>query len=138
MPNGGNENISPGDISLPQWGDAVPTTTPVAGQLTPPAAGNDLSITPLPTSEQGKPNDDYQQTSNNDDLFASIPPASGQDNENNFNLAAQGGEIASASSADLGADTDFSGAAGETPPFVLGKGKKLRARRNGGKWRAIV
>ena len=134
-PNGGNENISPGDNS---WGDFVPTTTPVAGQVTPPAAGNDLTITPLSTSEQATPVDYYQQTTNNDDLFASLPPASGQNNENRFNLDAQGGELASAASADLGTGTDFTGAAGEIPPVVLGTGKKLRVRRNGGKWRAIV
>lgn len=136
-PNGGNENVSPGDISSPQWGDFVPTTNPVAGQLTPPAAaGSDLSlqangITPLPTSEKATPIDSDQQTTSNDDLFASIPTASGQ-NENGFNLAAQGGELASAPSA------DFSDAAGEIPPSVLGLGEKLRVRRNGGKWRAVI
>lgn len=133
-PNGGNENISPGDNS---WGDFLPTTTPVAGQLNSPA-GKDLSIAPLPTNEQATPIDYFQQTTNNDDLSASLPPASGQNNENSFNLDGQGGELAFAASADLGTGSDFSGAAGEIPPFVSGKGKKLRVRRDGGKWRAIV
>lgn len=118
----------------------MPTTTPVAGQLSPPAAGNDLSlpehgITPLPTSEQATPIGAYQQTTNNGDLLASLPPASSQ-NENSFNL--EGGELASAPSVDLGVSTDFSDVAGEIPPFMLGTGKKLKVRRNGGKWRADI
>lgn len=118
----------------------MPTTTPVAGQLSPPAAGNDLSlpehgITPLPTSEQATPIGAYQQTTNSGDLLALLPPASGQ-NENNFNL--EGGELASAPSVNLGVSTDFSDVAGEIPPFMLGTGKKLKVRRNGGKWRADI
>lgn len=131
----------------------MPTTTPVAGQLTPPAASNDPplqanDITLLPTSEQATPVDYYQQTpttnENDDGLFASLPspPASGQNDGTNFdNLAVpqSGGKIESAPSPDLGVgSTDFSGTAnGDFSPFVLGMGKKLRVRRNGGKWGAL-
>lgn len=141
--NGGDENIPSGDMFQPQWGDFVPTATPVAGQLTPPPTpSNDLSllgntVTPLSTSEQATPIDSFQQITDNDDLFASLPSASDQ-NENSFNLAAQGEELASAPSADLGVSTDFSDVAGEIPPFMLGTGKKLKVRRNGGKWRASI
>lgn len=152
-PNG-NENISPEDISFPQWGDFVPTTTPVAGQLTPPAASNDPPLqangnTFLHTSEQATPIDYYQQTpttnENSDDLFASLPPplASGQNDGTKFNNLAvpQSGEILDSSpSPDLGfSGTDSLDAAnGELLQFVPGIGKKLRVRRIGGKWRAIV
>lgn len=134
----------------------MPTTTPVAGQLAPPAAASSdpprqaNGITPPPTSEQATPIDYYQQTpttnENNDDFFASLPPpppASGQNDGTNFNNIAvtqSEGKIDSAPSLDLGVSgTDFSGAAnGELLPFVVGMGKKLRVRRTGGKWRAII
>lgn len=148
-PNG-NENISPEDIPYPQWGDFVPTTTPVAGQPTPPAASNDPPLqangnTFIP--EQATPIDYYQQTpttnENSDDLFASLPPASGQNDGINFNNLAvpQSGEnLDSAPSPDSGvSSTDSLGAAnGELLQFVPGIGKKSRVRRTGGKWRASV
>lgn len=126
----------------------MPTTTPVAGQITPPAASNDPPLqkngnTVLPTSEQATPIDYYQQmpttNDNSDDLFASFPPpASGQNAGNNFNNLAvpQSGEKIP----DLGVGSvDFSGAAnGELPPYALEMGKKLRVRRAGGKWRATI
>lgn len=150
----GNENISPEDIPYPQWGDFVPTTTPVAGQLTPPAASNDPPLqangnTFLPTSEQATPIDYYQQTAttdeNGDDLFASLPPPSalGQNDGTNFNnlAAPQGGRNSDSTPIpNLGvSSTDLLGADnGELLQFVPGIGKKLRVRRSGGKWRAIV
>lgn len=126
----------------------MPTTTPDGGQLTAPAASNDPPLQAngnafLPTSEQATPTDYYQQTNeNSDDLFASLPPppASGQNDGTNFNNLAvlQSGEnLDSAPSPDL--STDFLGASnGELLQFVPGIGKKLRVRRTGGKWRAIV
>lgn len=131
----------------------MPTTTPVGGQLTPPAASNGPPLqangnTFIPSSEQATPINYYQQTpttnENSDDLFASLPPpASGQNDGTNFNNLAvpQSGEnLDSAPSPDLGAsNTDSLGAAnGELLQFVPGIGKKLRVRRTGGKWRAIV
>lgn len=134
----------------------MPTTTPVAGQLTPPAASNDQPLqangnTFLPTSEQATPIDYYQQKTpttdekNGDDLFASLPspPASGQDDGNNFNNLAvphSGGNLDSAPSPNFGvSSTDSLGADnGELLQFVPGIWKKLRVRRSGGKWRAIV
>lgn len=127
----------------------MPTTTPVAGQLTPPAASNDPplqanDITLLPTSEQATSIDYYQQTPTtneiNGGIFASLPspPAPGQNYGTNFDTLAvpqSGGQIESAPSPDLGVgSTDFSGAvSGDFFPFVLGMGKKLRVRRSGGK-----
>lgn len=154
----GNGNISPTeDIPYPQWGDFVPTTTPVAGQLlTPPpaATSNEPSLqvangnTFLPTSEQATPIDYYQQTptinENGNDLFASLPlppppspPASGQYDGANFkNLAVpQSWEnLDSAPSSDSLGDADN----GEILQVVPGIGKKLRVRRTGGKWRAMI
>lgn len=132
----------------------MPTTTPDGGQLTAPAASNDPPLQAngnafLPTSEQATPTDYYQQTpttnENSDDLFASLPPppASGQNDGTNFNNLAmpQSGEnFDSAPSPDMGvSSTDSLGASnGELLQFVPGIGKKLRVRRTGGKWRAIV
>lgn len=156
-PPSGTENISPEDIPYPQWGDFVPTTTPVAaGLLTPPAASNDPPLqangnTFLPTSEQATPIDFYYQQTpttdekNGDDLFASLPspPASGQNDGTNFNNLAvphSGGNLDSAPSHNFGvSSTDSLGADnGELLQFVPGIGKKLRVRRSGGKWRAVV
>lgn len=165
-PPSGIGNISPiEDIPYPQWGDFVPTTTPVVAgqQLTPPAAAsNEPALEAangntflLPTSsEQATPIDYYQQQTpttneNGDDFFASLlpppPAASGQNDGTNFkNLAVPqtGKNLDSAPSTDLGVDsTDDSLGAdnnGEILQFVPGIGKKLRVRRNGGKWRAMV
>lgn len=134
----------------------MPSTTPVAGQLSPPpAAANDQPLQAngnilLPTtSEQATPIDYYQQTpttnENSEDLSASLrpPPASGQNDGINFNNLAihQSGEnLDSALIPDLGLSSTHpsSVANGELVPFELGVGKKLRARRTGEKWRAIT
>lgn len=140
----------------------MPTTTLVAGkQVIPPAAAAASNEPPvqaangnsflLPTSsEQATPIDYYQQTSttneNGDEFFASLPfppPASGQKDGTNFkNLAVPqtGKFLDSSPSPDLGVEsTDSLGTDnGEILQFVPGIGKKLRVRRTGGKWRAMV
>lgn len=129
----------------------MPTTTPDGGQLTAPAASNDPPLQAngnafLPTSEQATPTDYYQQTpttnENSDDLFASLPPppASGWNDGTDFNNLAVPQSGDSAPSPDLGvSSTDSLGASnGELLQFLPGIGKKLRVRRTGGKWRAIV